>query len=170
MNYKSEIADLARYFKAVHSLTNNLLDETRKLNSPHFKRVKSFMTYIAEGFSQITVPFRPKKPMNVLGIFIRELFLHPPTSAYSLVYRELKLGKLYAYHYSNYWKKLEIWKDKGYEWDIANPLISYNIGALDYVPDVINFALNYDLMKSIMKLGHFEYLEKLWKIYFDNIK
>ncbi len=187
MSYKAKITELVGYFYPVHKLTQYFLEEAYKspaLRTPELYAGTSYMTDLAYGFPQITVPFRPKEPMYVLGIATRDFTIPLPasgaknpfqfqpvniTTAYYLIYHELKPGRQYAYAYNNPTRTLEIWRDKGYKWDMENPLISYRLGALDWIPDVINFALNYKLMRSLMRPGHLEYLERLWKAYFGDV-
>ena len=182
MNYKSMLIELANYFKVVNSWIDSNLDEMHELMfEQNIEALKDYMRKMQEGFPTDIVHFSPKEVMNMLYVKMPNLQYIQRYNSYvhTFIIKSYKLSpqSQYAYYYSQDTEELffEQIYYKQVSYSIRFPLRSYLIVELYLLPTsdlsfILNYALNYKVMKAVMKPEHFKYVEKSWRILFGDME
>ena len=189
MSYRSEIAEIARYFKAV--LTNDYRYSKERYNLIHERNVEKMRDYISRILldEQIDaeVVFTPKEPVELLdisrsyeyiwigdskvNIYSLKSYRLSPQSQYMYNSSTYKLSPRlrFVYHFNTVLNWLIFWRKADNSKDIV--LTTFNIPQIfwDFL-EILHIALNYRVWKAVMKPEHFKVIERLWKIYFGDMR
>ncbi len=162
MSYRSEIAELARYFKAVLTNDNRYSKEIYDLR--YMRNVEEMGNYISRILLNeridADVVFVPKEPVELLDIF---------RNIYSIKSYKLSPQSKYMYHFNTVRNELIFWRRVNNSKDIV--LTTFSIPQIFWsFLELLHIALNYRVWKAVMKPEHFKVIEQLWKIYFGDMK
>ena len=183
MSYRSEIAEIARYFKAVVSRDNAIGDLIREAyDNQNIRELKQHINEKMHWLPDAGIPLRPEKEITVLLVKLRAIDIakyRANTYAYIITRLELMPRTRYGLYISKDFGKLSVYKTDGFEERFTalsflppsyQLLFEFYVMPIHNAISVMNFVLNYNILKSIMKPEHFKYIEEAWRILFGDVE
>ncbi len=179
MSYRSEIAELTRYFRTVNVFNARLEDPSIKNNQNVRKVKKAIDDMLKKHEVKERGSFTPQKPETLLEILRRtHYFEYSPEEVYTYSLHKFELApqQQYMYDYDTYGEKLIFYIiPAGFN---PNSMYSYLQPAYIYLlpcpynslVSMMNSAMNYKIVKLIISPESVRNLEMRMKLLFGDIK
>ncbi len=179
MNYRSELAELTRFFSTVNSITNKYMTTYDKVLSgnPNIRMLKEYIENLFDSFSEGNVEFTVRRRTEILEIIKTSQYFSKYIENINTYYIKsyiINPSIKYSYDYDpTYYEVLSILaKELNLEIiDIfVNPAFPYVYPDPFNFLSAINLALNYDFIRSVLRPEDLKVINELWKIYFGDMK
>ncbi len=183
MNYRSEIAELTRYFVTLRKIDDVFYNRKRADISRYNPNLHEFLRLLDEIEKEIrqmlpvnSVAFRLKEPVSLLFfIYVRRRFENEQSKIVDVIilkHYDFNPNNRYSYKFVVYYDILDL-ELLSFTRETHSDIISEEIvkdvpvmPEYDDLSDIINFALNYSVYKKILKPEHLKPYVKLFRALF----